>query len=372
MPKIERNHAVGSGPSTPQIGASHAASARSPVAGGHAFPQSAVSSALGHRPKTSSVALPRVSSIVPLRQGLSAAPGPVRSDCPRDTVAHHWRDRAGPWFEAREHELMMQMLHGPDYRFRSHEYESDSDGSDFDDIPATDLAALDPRARAERFERETALLFARHEELLAQLRQVKFVQNDFLKKFDPGSPGACLALSVQWLQSAQAHPQQSASQRIDFITSDQQAQGVLEMQDQSNRLHDELTFRTYHPLKELSETSQHLQGVEFSKYITLKAERGATLSDVGHQAAMRLQHEQASKHQLLIPTPGTHAIACERLDDGRFRLFEPNHGAYEVEAEQLGELLSGVLAKHLTLVKSIEDRRAGPGREVPLAELVVP
>lgn len=370
MPKIERSPSVGSGPSTPQIGASHATTPRPPVAGERSFPQSAVSSALGSRTKTSSVAWPRAHSFVPLRQGLSAAPGPVRSDRPRDIVAHNWQDRAGPWFEPREFQQMMQMLHGPDYRFRSHEYESDSEGSDFDDIPPTDLSSLDPHARAERFDRETASLFARHEDLLAQHRQASFGQSDFLKKFDPGSPGVCLALSVQWLQSAQAHPEQSMSQRLDFITSDQQAQRVLEMQDQSNRVHDELAFRTYYPLKELSETSAHLQGVEFSKYMTCKADQGATLSDVGLQAAMRLQHEQASKHHLLIPTPGAHAIACEKLDDGRFRLFEPNHGAYEVTEEQLSELLAGVLAKHLTLVKSIEDRNSRPGREVPISTLV--
>jgi hypothetical protein len=168
-------------------------------------------------------------------------------------------------------------------------------------------------------------------------------------------------LSVRWLQAAQANPQQPAPERIGFLTSGEEGQRVLETQHQSDKLHIEMPFRSYHPLKELSETSEHLQGVNFSKYLTCKGGPGVTLSDVGTQAALRLQHAKASRHNVLIPTPGAHAIACEKLDDGRFRLFEPNHGAYEVEASQLNELLAGVLAKHMTLVKSIEDRHYKDG-----------
>jgi len=45
-------------------------------------------------------------------------------------------------------------------------------------------------ARAERFQREMATLFARHEDLLDKHRLAPFSQSDYLKKFKPDMPSA--------------------------------------------------------------------------------------------------------------------------------------------------------------------------------------
>lgn len=369
MPNIERNTPMAPGDLTPAAAFSPAAGAVRPApAAPQSFPQSTASSALGSRPKPSSIAFPNSAALPARKHAFTATPQPVIREQPRDVAAESWRDRAGPWFEERDYERMLQTTRGSEFRFRSDQYDSDSDASDLDDIPASEAGDLDPEARAGRFRRDTAALLDRHEDILSAYRQAPFTQSAFLKDLAPGSEGACLALSVSWLQAAEADPQQPMAERIGSITSGPEAQRVLEMQRQSDKLHLELPFRTYHPLKELSETSKYLEGVQFGKYVTCKAGPGETLSDMGTQAALRLQHEDAARHNVLIPTPGAHAIACEKLDDGRFRLFEPNHGAYEVAADKLNELLAAVLAKHLGLVKRQEDRWRKDG--VPIASLI--
>jgi hypothetical protein len=259
----------------------------------------------------------------------------------RFVAAHSWRDRAGPDFDPRAYELEMKLKRGWDFKFRSDDYLSDSDASDFEDLPEVGAAGIDPAARSERFEQDTQALLSRSDEILAANLELPFSQGTFLEGLGiRDHRGVCVGLSLQWLQSAHADPQMPSSERIEFVTSPEQAIRILRMQNDSNRLHEQLAFHSYRPLQELSQISAEVRGVEFSKY-----QLCITVSDLGEQAALRLLHDQASTHNLLTIAPLGHAITCERLD-GRLRLFEPNSGVYEVGADQLKDLLAAVTMRH--------------------------
>jgi hypothetical protein len=286
----------------------------------------------------------------PARKSLlvaSPSPSPAHGvDRQRSVAAHSWRDRAGPDFDAREYEMQMKLQRGWDFSFRSDDYLSDSDASDFEDLPEVGGGDIDPEARSERFEKDTQALLSRSGEILSASMELAFSQGSFIDRLDLRNHlGLCVGLSVQWLQSAHADPQMPSSERIEFLTSHEQAVRIIRMQNDSDRLHEELPFHSYRPLQELSHISREAQGVEFGKYQWCKGGPGVTVSDLGEQVAQRLLHDKASVHNLLTITPRGHAMTCERLGD-RLRLFEPNRGVYEVGADQLKELLAAVAMSH--------------------------
>ncbi|HEU4457606.1 MAG TPA: YopT-type cysteine protease domain-containing protein [Methylibium sp.] len=284
------------------------------------------------------------------RSPITAEPG-VDRQRDRDVSANSWRDRAGPWFDLREYTSSKMDEYGTDFRARPDHYQSDSEASDTEDVPTQGPGIADPRERARRFLSETLAAFERQDAALGPYRRATFKQDDLPS---PNHNGVCLGLSLDWLRSVHDEPSKSIEQRLaDF--DPQNAARIRRVQDQSNRLHDELPFRNYHPLKELSEKSEDVRGIQFSKYSTHRAGKGSTLADVAGHMALRLQRPNAPTSHLLIPSPGAHAITCEKLGD-RFRIFEPNHGVYEADSKQLDELLAGVLMKHFSLVKSLEDR----------------
>jgi hypothetical protein len=186
MPKIDSTP-IGPRALTPGAAFSPAASGVTPTPTHRAFPQSAASASLGPRPKPTDVAFARPQSFPVQRQALTGAPVPFGRDRLRDVSAHTWRDRAGPWFEPDEYQSMMQMTHGAEFRFRSDQYESDSEGSDLDDIPQPRTADLDPKAREERFQRDTVALVDGHEDILSRYRKASFTQREFLKDIEPGA-----------------------------------------------------------------------------------------------------------------------------------------------------------------------------------------
>ncbi|MGM9491530.1 YopT-type cysteine protease domain-containing protein [Ideonella sp. YS5] len=299
------------------------------------------------RSKRSSVAMAQAMSGPVRKSILVASPKPSPGvDRQRSVAAHSWLDRAGPDFDPREYELKMKMQRGWDFKFRSDEYLSDSDASDFEDLPEVGAAELEPAARSQRFQEDTQDLLGRSEEILSASREVPFFQGNFIDQLGiRDHPGVCVGLSIQWLQSAHADPQMASSQRIEFLTSREQAVRILRMQSDSNRLHEQLAFHSYRPLQELSQISEEVRGVEFGKYQLCKGGPGVSVSDLSEQVAARLLHDKASTHNLITITPRGHAMTCERLD-GRLRLFEPNSGVYDVGADQLSGLLAAVTMSH--------------------------
>ncbi|HEU4458377.1 MAG TPA: hypothetical protein VFR90_04580 [Methylibium sp.] len=276
---------------------------------------------------------------------------PAKIGNPGTIRAEHWREFAGPGFDEKKYERQMKLQIGWDFKFRSDEYDSDSEDGEFDNVPKTSLAKLlesmDPQARAERFESKTNDLKENFVKIAVAKAVVQFTQLEYLERFGArDNPGVCAGLSLLWLQSGIANPSMSSQERIDFLSSSEETANAIRLQSDVGKVQLEMPFRRYHSYKEIAESSSYLQGIKLGKLLLCKGGPDITLSDLADQISARLLHARAGQHHLIDIYPMPHAWACEKAGD-RFRIFESNAGVFEAASEELPELVAALLMNHI-------------------------